>query len=40
MKNLVDALVALGRNLDLTDDDVDAIESVRDHTPAAPLELP
>lgn len=37
---LRDALAALGRDLALTDDDVAALEAVRDRTPAEPLALP
>jgi plasmid stability protein len=37
---LGDSLVALGRELDLTEQDVDALESARDRTAAMPLELP
>ncbi len=33
------ALAALGRELRLTDDEVDAIDAVRDRTPATPLPL-
>ena len=32
-----DALAALGRDLELTDDDIAALEAVRDRTPAEPL---
>ena len=35
-----DALAALGRELTLTDDDVAALDAVRDRTPAEPLTLP
>ena len=37
---LGDALAALGRDLVLTDDDVSALDAVRDRTPAEPLTLP
>ncbi|MEO8906680.1 MAG: hypothetical protein ABI310_01260 [Microbacteriaceae bacterium] len=37
---LGDALAALGRDVTLTDDDVAALDSVRDRTPAEPLTLP
>lgn len=37
---LGDALAALGRDLALTDDDIDALDAVRDRTPATPLTLP
>lgn len=36
---LGDALAALGRELALSDEDVDALETTRDRTPATPLEL-
>ncbi|MGC4154492.1 MAG: hypothetical protein QM628_15640 [Propionicimonas sp.] len=36
---LGDALAALGRDLDLSDTDLDAINAVRDRTPAEPLEV-
>lgn len=36
---LGDALVALGREMELTDEEIDALDAVRDHTPAAPLTL-
>lgn len=36
---LGDALVALGRDLELTADEVAVIESVRDRSPATPMEL-
>lgn len=32
-----DALATLGRDLELTDDDIPALEAVRDRTPAEPL---
>lgn len=35
-----DALLALGRDLALTDEDVAALDAVRDRTPAEPLALP
>ncbi|WIY82363.1 hypothetical protein [Propionimicrobium sp. PCR01-08-3] len=34
------ALADLGRDLGLTDRDIDEIEAVRDQTPAEPIELP
>ena len=37
---LGDALASLGRRLQLSDDDIAAIDSMRDRTPAAPLDLP
>ena len=37
---LGDALAALGRDLAITDDDVAALETMRDRAPAEPLELP
>ena len=37
---LGDALAALGRDLALTDDDIAALDAVRDRTPAEPLTLP
>jgi len=37
---LGDALASLGRDLALTDDDVAALDAVRDQTPAEPLTLP
>lgn len=37
---LGDALASLGRELTLTDDDIDAFGAVRDRTPAEPLTLP
>lgn len=37
---LGDALASLGRDLALTDDDVAALDSVRDRTPSEPLTLP
>ncbi|WP_068399707.1 FitA-like ribbon-helix-helix domain-containing protein [Kribbia dieselivorans] len=37
---LGDALADIGRDLALTDEDVTALEAVRDRTPAEPLELP
>jgi antitoxin FitA len=37
---LGDALAALGRDLALTEDDVAALDAVRDRTPAEPLTLP
>lgn len=37
---LGDALVSLGCDLALTDDDVDTLDEVRDRTPADPLTLP
>ena len=39
-RRLGDALVSLGRYLELTDAEVAAIEAVRDRTPARPLEFP
>lgn len=36
---LGDALASLGRDLDLTDDDVAALDTVRDRTPAEPLTM-
>lgn len=36
---LGDALGALGRELDLTSDDIDALDGVHDRTPAEPLSL-
>ncbi len=35
-----DALAALGRTLQLTDDDIAAINAVRDQAPATPPEMP
>ena len=35
-----DALAALGRTLQLTDDDIAAINAVRDKAPATPPEMP
>lgn len=35
-----DALTSLGRDLALTDEDVAALDAVRDQTPADPLSLP
>lgn len=35
-----DALVALGRTLQLSDDDIAAMNAVRDHAPATPPEMP
>lgn len=37
---LGDALSSLGRDLALTDDDVAALDAVRDRSPAEPLTLP
>lgn len=37
---LGDALAALGRDLALTDDEVDTLNSIRDRTPAIPPALP
>lgn len=37
---LGDALASLGRDLALTDDDIAALDAVRDQTPAEPLTLP
>lgn len=37
---LGDALVALGRELDLSEDDVAFVEALRDATPPEPLALP
>lgn len=37
---LGDALAVLGRDLAITDDDVAALETMRDRAPAEPLELP
>lgn len=37
---LGDALAALGRELALSDDDIAALDAVRDRTPATPLTLP
>ncbi|MGC5615071.1 FitA-like ribbon-helix-helix domain-containing protein [Georgenia sp. Z1491] len=37
---LGDALASLGRDLALTDDDVDELGAVRDRSPAEPLTLP
>jgi plasmid stability protein len=37
---LGDALASLGRDLALTDDDVAALDAMRDRTPAEPLTLP
>ncbi len=37
---LGDALAALGRELALSDEDVNALDAVRDQTPAEPLALP
>lgn len=37
---LGDALAALGRDLGLTDDDIATLDTVRDRTPAEPLDLP
>lgn len=37
---LGDALVALGREVRLTDSEVDQIDQVRDRTPAQPMTLP
>ena len=34
------ALAALGRELELSDADVDLIEAARERTPAEPMELP
>ncbi len=36
---LGDALASLGRELELTDDEVDTIDAVRDRTPAQPMDL-
>lgn len=36
---LGDALAALGRDLALSDDDVDALNAMRDRTPATPPDL-
>ena len=36
---LGDALAALGRELELADADVDALETMRDRTPAEPIDL-
>ncbi|HEY5878095.1 MAG TPA: hypothetical protein VIU11_04250 [Nakamurella sp.] len=36
---LGDALAALGRDLALSDDDVDALNAIRDRTPATPQDL-
>ena len=36
---LGDALAALGRSLRLSDDDIDAMESAHDRTPATPIEF-
>ena len=36
---LGDALAALGRAMELTDQDVDTLEAVRDNTPATPFTL-
>lgn len=35
-----DALAALGRDIGLDDDDIDALEAMRDHSPAEPMPLP
>ncbi|WP_041631273.1 FitA-like ribbon-helix-helix domain-containing protein [Corynebacterium terpenotabidum] len=35
-----DALAALGRELDLTDEDVDVLESTRNRSSAEPMDLP
>lgn len=37
---LGDALAALGRDLDLSDDDIAALDAVRDAYPAKPMTLP
>ena len=37
---LGDALAALGRDLELSDVDVDALEGVEDRSPAEPLTMP
>lgn len=37
---LGDALAALGRDLELSDDDIAALDAVRDTNPAKPLTLP
>ena len=37
---LGDALASLGRDLALTDDDIAALDAVRDQIPAEPLTLP
>lgn len=37
---LGDELASLGRDLGLSDDDLDTLDAVRDRSPAAPLPLP
>lgn len=37
---LGDALAALGRDLELSDADIDTLEALRDRSPATPLPLP
>jgi plasmid stability protein len=37
---LGDALASLGRDLDLTDNDIAVLDELRDSTPATPLTLP
>lgn len=37
---LGDALASLGRDLELTDDDIAALDAAHDRTPAEPLTLP
>lgn len=35
-----DALAAIGRDLAISDEEVDALDELRDRTPAEPLQLP
>lgn len=37
---LGDSLVALGRELELSDDDVDVLDAARDRAPATPITMP